>query len=436
MTATKRISSLDFGGFQAIKMVLENLATEPAGPNSVGQVYYNTISNSIGVCVGAGSPGTWAYLGTGSYSDEAAQDALNTAFAAGSHTGLTITYDDSTNKFSFAVNGITSAMITDGTITDTDVAAANKDGGAGTASMRTIGTGAAQAMAGNTRLDSIAAPTADVSFNTHKATNIVDGTNPQDAATFGQLSSILEGKTFKDPVAFASTGNLALSGLAAVDGYTPVAGERVLVKDQTSHAADGVYITAAGAWTRATDMNGAAEATKGASVLVLNGTANKGDVFTQGNAITTLGTDAMAWTKTADTNVVYTADEATLTLVGTQFAVKALGIDNGSISTTAAIAYGKLALANSIVNADIAAAAAIDRSKLAGAYTATIGNGASTSIAVAHNLGSKAVQVQVYRTASPYDDVDCYFERTDTNTVTFKPDVAPSAGEYTVVITL
>lgn len=44
---------------------------------------------------------------------------------------------------------ITSAMVTDGTITDTDVAAANKDGASGTASMRTLGTGAAQACAGN-----------------------------------------------------------------------------------------------------------------------------------------------------------------------------------------------------------------------------------------------------------------------------------------------
>src|SRR5205085_11350667 len=35
------------------------------------------------------------------------------------------------------------------TITDANVAAANKDGAAGTASMRTLGTGSAQAAAGN-----------------------------------------------------------------------------------------------------------------------------------------------------------------------------------------------------------------------------------------------------------------------------------------------
>lgn len=45
--------------------------------------------------------------------------------------------------------GITSAKIADGTITDVDVAAANKDGAAATPSLRTLGTGAQQAAAGN-----------------------------------------------------------------------------------------------------------------------------------------------------------------------------------------------------------------------------------------------------------------------------------------------
>jgi alpha-tubulin suppressor-like RCC1 family protein len=52
------------------------------------------------------------------------------------------------------------------------------------------------------------------------------------------------------PVAFASTANLALSGLSAVDGYTPTAGEICLVKDQTNAYNNGFYSAAAGSWTR------------------------------------------------------------------------------------------------------------------------------------------------------------------------------------------
>lgn len=48
-----------------------------------------------------------------------------------------------------AVTAITRRQILAGTITDVEVASANKDGTAGTASLRTLGTGAAQAAAGN-----------------------------------------------------------------------------------------------------------------------------------------------------------------------------------------------------------------------------------------------------------------------------------------------
>lgn len=48
-----------------------------------------------------------------------------------------------------AADAVTSAKIAAGTIVDNDVAAANKDGAAGTASMRTLGTGSSQAAAGN-----------------------------------------------------------------------------------------------------------------------------------------------------------------------------------------------------------------------------------------------------------------------------------------------
>ena len=64
------------------------------------------------------------------------------------------------NATTIANLAVTAAKIANATITDTQVAAANKDGVAGTASMRTRGTGAQQACAGNdSRLSDSRAPT-------------------------------------------------------------------------------------------------------------------------------------------------------------------------------------------------------------------------------------------------------------------------------------
>jgi len=67
-------------------------------------------------------------------------------------------------------------------------------------------------------------------------------------------------------------------------------------------------------------------------------------------------------------------------------------------------------------------------------YTQAIGNGSATSIQVTHNLGTRAVTILMYQTASPYATM--YFEAqlTDTNNVTFIFASAPASGAYTVVI--
>ena len=67
-----------------------------------------------------------------------------------------------------------------------------------------------------------------------------------------------------------------------------------------------------------------------------------------------------------------------------------------------------------------------------GRFTAAVN--AATSTAIVHNLATRDVVVNVYRVASPYDSVECDVERTDTNTVTVRFAVAPSAGEYRVVV--
>lgn len=120
-------------------------------------------------------------------------------------------------------------------------------------------------------------------------------------ASVASLETQVFGTTdVKASVRIASTANRALTGLAAIDGVTPVAGDRVLLKNQTAGAENGIYVAAAGAWSRATDANASSEVTAGLSVFVSEGTANGNTVWdlTTDDPIT-LGTTALVFTSRA-----------------------------------------------------------------------------------------------------------------------------------------
>lgn len=91
----------------------------------------------------------------------------------------------------------------------------------------------------------------------------------------------------KEDVHCATTANITLSGPQTIDGYSAVAGNRVLVKDQSTASQNGIYVVAAGAWTRATDFDSNVnnEVDLGAEVWVANGTVNGGKQY----ALTTSG---------------------------------------------------------------------------------------------------------------------------------------------------
>ena len=73
-------------------------------------------------------------------------------------------------------------------------------------------------------------------------------------------------------------------------------------------------------------------------------------------------------------------------------------------------------------------------SQLSTKYAATIGASTGTAFAVAHNLGSRDVNVTVREDASPYAIVYPDVEMTDANTVTIRFGFAPSTTSYRVIV--
>jgi hypothetical protein len=139
--------------------------------------------------------------------------------------------------------------------------------------------------------------TADQSMGGFKLTNLAAPTAGSDAATKTYVDNAIEGVKPKEAVRVATTANITLSGLQTIDGVSLVAGDRVLVKDQTSAADNGIYVVAAGAWSRATDFDQITPINeiKGAYVAVTSGNTHAGKVFVCNSDPATLGTDPITF---------------------------------------------------------------------------------------------------------------------------------------------
>lgn len=389
-------SQLDLQKIPVLNLVMQvsAAASPPAAPTN-GQLWYDSTNNKAKVY----ESGSWV-------------DIFSTAAAGGPAGGdLTGTYPN--------------PQIAAGTIVDADIASANKDGTAGTPSLRTIGTGALQALAGNTRLDQVTAPTASVSLNSQKITNLADGTAANDAVSRQQLDAVAAGLDAKGSVRAATTANITLSGTQTVDGVALVAGDRCLVKNQTTASGNGIYAVASGAWTRSTDMDAWAEV-PGAFAFVEEGTAqaDTGWVCTA-NQGGTLNTTNITWTQysaavavTAGAGLVQNAQAFDLVAGDTSLTVSAdsVVVNTGVIATRA--------YADAVVPAGMARKYAADLGALsAGVDSANIN----------HALNTSDVQA-MFRVKATGRDVLLDWKVVDANNILVTPDVAYSAAALRVVV--
>lgn len=145
------------------------------------------------------------------------------------------------------------------------------------------------------RLDQMAAPTGSVSMNSQKITGLATPTSDNDAANKIYVDNAIQGIDPKQSTKAATTASITLSGAQTIDGVSVVAGDRVLVKNQSTASQNGIYVVASGAWTRSLDTNEWDELVS-AFTFVEQGTvnANSGWLSTV-TAGGTIGTTAITW---------------------------------------------------------------------------------------------------------------------------------------------
>ena len=204
------------------------------------------------------------------------------------------------------------------------------------------------------RLDQLAAPTAAVSANSQKITDLADCTANGDAANKGYVDGVAQGLDIKDSVKVGTTANITLSGTQTIDGVAVSADERVLVKNQSTATENGIYLCKSGAsWTRTTDFASGEDAA-GAFTFIEQGSVNAdtGWVCSSDKGSAVIGTNNLAFTqfsgaatfdagdgldKSGNTFSVDLKANGGLVIESTELAVK---LDASSITGTLAIGDG------------------------------------------------------------------------------------------------
>lgn len=185
--------------------------------------------------------------------------------------------------------------------------------------------------------------TGAIAMSNNKVTGLATPTADQDAATKAYVDSIAQGIDAKASCRAATTANITLSGNQTIDGVAVIAGDRVLVKNQSSAAENGIYVAAVSTWSRASDANTWDELVA-AYTFIENGTDNGSNGYICTIAPGgTLGTTPVTWaqfsgagqitagqglSKTGNTIQVNTASSARIVI----------GADEIDLATTGVIA--------------------------------------------------------------------------------------------------
>lgn len=245
-------------------------------------------------------------------------------------------------------------------------------------------------------------------------------TGPTDLVNKQYVDYYAAGLSWKAPALTATSANITLSGLQTINGVTLVAGDTVLVKDQTNAAQNGIYTASATAWTYSVGGDTWSEYV-GAIIFITNGSLNGTAWYCTAQPGGTLGVTAMNWSNFSVASS-YTAGTG-LTLIGTQFSITNTAVTAAAygsatqVGTFTVNAQGQLTLAG---NTTITPAV--------GSITG-LGTGVATALAInTGSAGAFVVNGGPLGTPSSGTLTNCTFPTLNQNTTGYAAGLAGGAA--------
>ena len=464
--ARKFLVSVDLNKNELLNARVQNLGAAPSSPVT-GQIYYDTSNQTMYYYNGLASPdGPWVAMNA---STEAVQDIIGASVEGG--VGLTRTYVDNTGITTIDLDNTAVTAGSYGSSTAIPTFTVDAQGRLTAASTVTVATNL-----------SIAADTgtADtVSLLTDTFT--ISGGEGIDTAVTNNTITI----SGED----ATSSNKGIASFDSTD-FTVASGAVTLNAERVQDIVGGMVDsnTESGISVSYDDTNGKLDFNVNDPVITLSGDVtgfatmtNLGDVTittTVAPNSVALGTDT-----TGDyvATIVGTANEVTVSPNSGENAAVTIGLPDDVTITNNLTVGGNLNVTGTInsvnttqvnivdnkinLNTDFTGTPTADAgvrvergdspdveilwnetsdnwtltnngtnyNAIARKFTQTLSTSA-TSYAITHNLGTADVLVQISETASPFAKVETDVELTSTSVATIKFAVAPSAGEYKVVV--
>jgi len=396
--AKKFLVSIDLNKNELLNARIQNLGSAPSNP-VIGQIYYNSGDNVMYYYNGLASPdGPWQSM---SGSQEVIQDVIGASVEGG--VGLTRTYVDSTGITTIDLDNTAVTAGSYGSQTKIPTFTVDQQGRLTAAGQVDVAT--ELAITGDTGNTSISLLTEGLTVNGGEGIDVAVTNNAitisgEDASTTNKGVASFDAADFNVNAGVVSVKDINLDSQTTGDYVATIVGtaNEITVSPNSGHNAavtvglpDNVEIT--------------------------------GNLQVGGN-LNVIGT--VNSVNTTQINIEDNKVKLNSNFAGTPTTDAGITVERG-LETDVEILWNETSDNWTLTNNGTAYHA------IARKYAETLGASA-TSYTITHNLGTTDVTVQIFEAASPFAQVEADVKRSSSNTVTVDFAIAPSAGEYKVVV--